>query len=92
MNYDMEPFLSTSLLGKWIMSYVEWTKEKTQYGMKEEVDKAREMVKQVTTENDKDKASIVHRFLDRRRPWPKHNVLSAPHWKQLSDTTMFLCS
>jgi hypothetical protein len=50
MNYDMEPFLSTSLLGKWIMSYVERTKEKTQYGMKEEVDKAKEMVKQVTTE------------------------------------------
>ena len=41
MNYDMEPFLSTSLLGKWIMSYVERTKEKTQYGMKEEVDKAK---------------------------------------------------
>ena len=54
MNYDMEPFLSTSLLGKWIMSYVERTKEKTQYDMKEEVDKAKEMVKkQVTTENDK---------------------------------------
>jgi hypothetical protein len=45
MNYDVEPFLSTSLLGKWIMSYMERTKEKTQYGMKEEVDKAKEMVK-----------------------------------------------
>jgi hypothetical protein len=74
------------------MSYVERTKEKTQYGMKEEVDKAKEMVKQVTAENDKDKASIVHRFLDRLRPWPKHNVVCAPHWKQLSDTRMFLCS
>jgi hypothetical protein len=57
------------------MSYMERTKEKTQYGMKEEVDKANEMVKQVTTtENDKD------------------NVVSALHWKQLSDTRMFLCS
>jgi hypothetical protein len=60
--------------------------------MKEEVDKAKEMVKQVTTENDKDRASIVHRFLDRRRPWLKHNVVSALHWKQLWDTRMFLCS
>ncbi|MCD6038208.1 MAG: hypothetical protein K0S67_2097 [Nitrososphaeraceae archaeon] len=47
---------------------MERTKEKTQYGIKEEVDKAKEMVKQVTTENDKDKVSIIHRFLDRRRP------------------------
>jgi hypothetical protein len=60
--------------------------------MKEEVDKAKEMVKQVTTENYKDKASIVHRFLDRLRPWPKHNVVSMLHWKQLWDTCMFLCS
>jgi hypothetical protein len=74
------------------MSYMERTKEKTQYGMKEEVDKAKEMVKQVTTENDKDKVSIIHRFLERRRPWPKDNVVSALHWKQLSDTRMFLCS
>jgi hypothetical protein len=71
---------------------VERTKEKTQYGMKEEVDKAKEMVKQVATEKEKAKASLVYRFLDRRRRWAKHNVVSAPHWKQLSDTRMFLCS
>jgi hypothetical protein len=57
------------------MSYMERTKEKTQYGMKEEVDKAKEMVKQVTTENDKDKVSIVIAF------WtsggPGQNIMSS---------------
>ena len=57
--------------------------------MKEEVDKAKEMVKQVTTENDKDKASIVHRFLDRRRPWPKHNVLNAPTTTYIAINSLF---
>ena len=58
------------------MSYTERTKEKTQYGMKEEVDKAKEMVKQVATENDKDKAIVVHRFLDKRRG-PGQNIMSS---------------
>jgi hypothetical protein len=40
------------------MSYTEWTKEKTQYGMKKEVDKANEMVKQVATEKEKKKAKV----------------------------------
>lgn len=56
----------------------EQTKEKTQYGMRKEGDKAKEMVKQVATEKEKAKASLVHRFLDRRRRWAKHNVVSAP--------------
>jgi hypothetical protein len=60
------------------MSYMERTEKKTQYGMKEEVDKAKEMVKQVTTENDKDKASIIHRFLDKRRG-PGQNIMSSAH-------------
>ena len=52
MDYDVKPFLSTSLLGKWIMSYTEWTKEKTQYGMKKEVDKLNEMIRQETQQHD----------------------------------------
>jgi hypothetical protein len=34
------------------MSYTEWTKEKTQYGMKKEVDKLNEMVKQQIQQHD----------------------------------------
>ncbi len=48
------------------MSYTEWTKEKTQYGMKKEVDKASEMVKQVATGKEKKpKTGLVYDVLDR---------------------------
>jgi hypothetical protein len=77
------------------MSYTEWTKEKTQYGMKKEVDKANEMVKQVATEKEKKKAKVclVYGVLDRRW-WAKYDVVSAPphRKKQLSDTRLFFCS
>jgi hypothetical protein len=56
----------------------ERTKEKTQYGMREEGVKAKEMVKQVAIEKEKAKAGLVHGVLDRRRRWAKHNVISAP--------------
>jgi hypothetical protein len=75
------------------MSYTEWTKEKTQYGMKKEVDKLNEMVKQVATEKEKKaKVCLVYGVLDRR--WcAKYDVVSAPpHQKQLSDTHLFICS
>jgi hypothetical protein len=75
------------------MSYTEWTKEKTQYGMKKEVDKANEMVKQVATEKEKKKAKagLVYDVLDRRW-WAKYDVISAPQWRQLSDMRLFFCS
>jgi hypothetical protein len=49
------------------MSHMEWTKEKIQYGMKKEVDKAKEMVKQVAIEKEKNpKTGLVHDVLYRR--------------------------
>ncbi len=77
------------------MSYTEWTKEKTQYGMKKEVDKASEMVKQVGAEKEEEKkakAGLVYGVLDRRWWWTKYDVVSAPHWRQLSHMHLFFCS
>lgn len=75
------------------MSYTEQTKEKTQSGMKKEVDKAKEMVKQIATGKEKKpKTGLVYDVLDRLW-WAKYDVISAPlHHKQLSDMRLFFCS